>query len=231
MLVCSVSCRCSSSRSSSFSAVLLEGGVVDQDVEPAECLRRVALDRALAERGVLDVAGDGEAAAALASRPRRSVSSRVLVLRPGRRMRDVGAFAREQHRDRAADAGIAAGDDRDACPRACRCRGSRAPGSAAAGRVRVPCPACAGAARGMRILRLPARAGLHRLSCRCLLRRRLGLLASFASIFFWIARCFGAVAAAFDAGFFSFAMSVSSHLHKTPGCGHPGRSERDGPLR
>jgi hypothetical protein len=89
--------------------VFLEGGVVDQDVEAPELLEH-ALDRAFAEARVLDVAGDGDGAAAFAL-DRAPRLARVALLGQVQH-RDVGAFAREQHRDRAADAGVAAGDDR-----------------------------------------------------------------------------------------------------------------------
>jgi hypothetical protein len=76
--------------------VLLERGVVDEDVEPAELLHR-PLDSALAEARLADVAADDEAAPPLA-------------LFDDARRGDVRPLAREQHRHRAADAGVAAGD-------------------------------------------------------------------------------------------------------------------------
>ena len=110
MLVCSVSCKLLVGDVLERLAVLLEGGVVDQDVELAERLERL-VHRLLAEAHGLHVAGDQQALAALASRRIRFVLRRVLVLGQVHD-RDVRAFAREQHRHRAADAGIAAGDDR-----------------------------------------------------------------------------------------------------------------------
>src|SRR5690606_34574796 len=86
---------------------------------------------------------------------------------------DIRALAREQHRHRAADAGIAAGDERH-----------HALELAAAGIARrhiarlrielVLLPRPGLVLPGQRILRLPARARLHRLLLRGLLR---GLLA------------------------------------------------------
>ena len=90
--------------------VLLERGVVDEHVEPAERLQRLGHDLAREAR-LLDVAGDEQATPAFgldAAPCVSSASSCSFEVGDG----DVGAFAREQHRDRAADARVAAGDDR-----------------------------------------------------------------------------------------------------------------------
>ena len=87
--------------------VLLEGGVIDQDIEPPEAIVRL-LGRIAAEGGVAHVAAQQQAALAFRFDIAFGVV-RVLVfvqIDDG----DVRAFARIQHRDRAADAGIAAGD-------------------------------------------------------------------------------------------------------------------------
>src|SRR5215203_4812929 len=89
---------------------MLLGGVVDEDVEAAEAVDDL-LDRLLAEAGVADVAGDGEAVAPLGLDEPLGLA-RVLALvqvHDG----DVRALAGEQDRHGAADAGVAAGDDRD----------------------------------------------------------------------------------------------------------------------
>ncbi len=88
--------------------MVLERGVVDQHVEPAEGLRRLR-HGLVAESRFAHVAGDQQAAAAFGL-DRAPGFARVVVfvqIDDG----DVGAFAREQHAHRAADAGIAAGDD------------------------------------------------------------------------------------------------------------------------
>ena len=89
--------------------LVLLGGVVDQDVEAAELLHG-CLDRIAAELLVSDVAGDLERAATLLlDRGHGLVGVLVLLeIDDG----DLGAFPRHRHRDRAADAGIAAGDQR-----------------------------------------------------------------------------------------------------------------------
>ena len=89
--------------------VLLEGGVVDEDVELAELVDRL-LDRVLAEFGVGDVAGEQDAAAAFLLDGLLGLLRVLVLVEIGER--DVGAFACEEHRDRPADAGIAAGDER-----------------------------------------------------------------------------------------------------------------------
>src|SRR5215204_570121 len=88
---------------------MLLGGVVDEDVEAAEAIDDL-LDRLLAEAGVADVAGDGEAVAPLGLDEPLGLA-RVLALvqvHDG----DVSALAGEQDRHGAGDAGVAAGDDR-----------------------------------------------------------------------------------------------------------------------
>ena len=112
MLVRKVCSSCFGSRVSVrlFDLVLL-GGVVDQDVEPAELLDRL-LDAALAERLVADIARDLDARRGPRSRPARSVSSASLCSFEIDD-RDVSALARHGDRDGAADAAVAAGDQRD----------------------------------------------------------------------------------------------------------------------
>ncbi len=89
--------------------VLLERGVVDQDVEPAERLHGLR-DRGLAEFRIGDVARQQDAAAPFVLDRALGFVGVLVLVEIGDR--DVGAFAGEQHRDRAADAGIAAGDER-----------------------------------------------------------------------------------------------------------------------
>src|ERR1044071_9311235 len=92
--------------------VLLKRGVVDEDVE-----RSIFVDRLLhggaTEIRIAHVAGDEETAAAFVAFDDALRFFRVDLLDVEVDDRDVRAFAREQHRDRAADAGVAAGDDRD----------------------------------------------------------------------------------------------------------------------
>src|SRR5690606_4562648 len=82
------------------------------------------------------------------------------------------AFAREQHRDRAADAGVAAGDQRH---HAVELAAALVIGreEARLGIERVFLPGLALALLRQRILRLPARPGLH---------RRLGLAGLFGGL-------------------------------------------------
>ena len=110
----SVRSKCSSLRSSKVVGVLLEGGVVDQDVELAELPSRSWPTASSQNSAIGDVAGDQDAAAPfLLDRALGFLGVLVLVEIDDR---DIGAFAREQHRHRAADAGIAAGDDAPPCP-------------------------------------------------------------------------------------------------------------------
>ena len=88
--------------------MLLEGGVVDQHVEPAELLHGLR-DRAVAEARVLDVAGDQQARRPSASTPRLRLLGVVVLVEVDDR--HVGAFAGEQHGHGAADARVAAGDE------------------------------------------------------------------------------------------------------------------------
>src|SRR5690606_38265603 len=74
---------------------------------------------------------------------------------------DVRAFAREQHRDRAADAGVAAGDQRHHAVELAAAPVIRGQ-EARLGIERVFLPGLALALLRQRILRLPARPGLHR---------------------------------------------------------------------
>jgi hypothetical protein len=72
------------------------------------------LDRLLAELRVLHVAGNQHALAAFLLDPALGLLG--VLVRAEVDDRDVGAFAREQHRHRAADAGVAAGDRAPPCP-------------------------------------------------------------------------------------------------------------------
>ena len=89
--------------------MFLEGGIVDQHVEPAPAGHHL-VDCLLAEFHVLDVARHGDAALAFGFDAALGFG-RVFMLVEVKN-RDVGPFARKQHRHRAADAGVAAGDDR-----------------------------------------------------------------------------------------------------------------------
>ena len=89
---------------------MLLAGIVDEHVEPPELVDGF-LDRALAETLVADVAGNGD-------RPASFLFDNVLglggiVVLAQVQDGDVGAFAREQGADRAANAAVAAGDDGD----------------------------------------------------------------------------------------------------------------------
>lgn len=92
-------------------AVVLERGVVDQHVELAE-LVDAALHGVAAELRLPHVAGDRDGAPPFGL-DRFDGGPRVLGLLGEVHDRDVGAFAREQDGDGAADAGIPAGDQRD----------------------------------------------------------------------------------------------------------------------
>src|SRR3546814_13803619 len=89
--------------------MLLVGGVVDQHVEPAELFHR-ALDHAAAEARIAHVAGNGDAAASFGF-DRGLRCARVAMLAPVSD-RDIGAFALEQYRHRAADSRVAASSAR-----------------------------------------------------------------------------------------------------------------------
>ena len=89
--------------------VLLERGVVDQDVEPAQRLDGV-LDRRRRERRVGDVALDQHGPAALAFDRVLGLLGVLVGVEVGDG--DVGAFAGEEHRHGTADAGVGAGDQR-----------------------------------------------------------------------------------------------------------------------
>ena len=89
--------------------VLLEGGVVDEDVELAEFVDGL-LYRVLAEFGVGDIAGEENATAAFLLDSLLGLLGVLVLVEISER--DVGALAREEHRDRPPDAGIAAGDER-----------------------------------------------------------------------------------------------------------------------
>ena len=88
----------------------LVGGVVDEDVDPAELGDR-SLDDVAAIRLVGHVARQRDAGAfRILDEPQRRV--RVVLLLGEVRDRDVGALARERQRYGSADAGVAAGDQR-----------------------------------------------------------------------------------------------------------------------
>ncbi len=90
--------------------LVLLGGVVDQDVDAAELLE-CALDRLPAEHLVADVALEQDRAAALVLDQARGLLGVVVLFEI--EDRDQRALARHRDRDRAADAAVAAGDDRD----------------------------------------------------------------------------------------------------------------------
>ena len=95
--------------SSSDCGVLLEGGVVDQHVEPAERRDRLATTFSQNFASLTSPATSRQRRPS-ASMQRLRLLGVVVLVEVGDG--DVGAFAREQHRDGAADAGVAAGDDR-----------------------------------------------------------------------------------------------------------------------
>jgi hypothetical protein len=88
--------------------VLLEGGVVDHHVEPAERLDRLR-HHLLRELRLLDVARHEHAAAALGLDAAAGLFGIESFVEVGDG--HVRTLAREQHGDSAADAGIGAGDD------------------------------------------------------------------------------------------------------------------------
>ena len=90
--------------------LVLLGGVVHQDVDAAELLDG-ALDRLPAEHLVADVAGEQERLASLCLDQARGLLRVVVFFQI--EDRDQRALARHRDRDRAADAAVAAGDDRD----------------------------------------------------------------------------------------------------------------------
>ena len=102
--------KCSSVSSSKLVDVLLEGRVVDQDVELAEA-RPPSFHGVLAEFGIGHVAREQDAAAAFLLHGALGFLGVVVLVEIGDR--HVGALARVQHGHRAADTGIAAGDQRD----------------------------------------------------------------------------------------------------------------------
>ena len=99
--------KCSSVSSLERVDVLLERGVVDQDVELAELVHG-ALHRVAAEFAVGDVARDRDAAAAFVLDRALRLGGVLMLGQVGDG--HVGALAGEQHRHGAADAGIGAGD-------------------------------------------------------------------------------------------------------------------------
>src|SRR5690606_35350016 len=88
---------------------VLLGGVVDQDVEPAERGYRL-IDHLAADILVGHVAGEGQAAAPLLLYHAACFVGILILIQ----IEDhhIGALACEQHRHRAADAAVAARDDR-----------------------------------------------------------------------------------------------------------------------
>jgi hypothetical protein len=86
------------------------GRIVHQDVEAAELADRSG-DQRLAERRVADVAGDGHGLAALGADELDHVA-RVRLLHRQVADGDVGTLARVRDRRGAADAAVAAGDER-----------------------------------------------------------------------------------------------------------------------
>jgi hypothetical protein len=90
--------------------VKLEGGIVDQNVEAAQFLH-CPLDGIEAEGALGDIACDHQAASPVGlDGAARDLGVLGLVeMHDG----DIGALAREQHRHGAADARVAAGDQRD----------------------------------------------------------------------------------------------------------------------
>src|SRR6185503_13962324 len=91
--------------------VFLERRVIHQDVEPAERLER-PLDRFGAEFRITDVAGNEQAATSLELHRGLGLQRVVLLFREIDD-RHIGAFPREQHGDRAPDARITTGNERD----------------------------------------------------------------------------------------------------------------------
>jgi hypothetical protein len=89
---------------------VLLAGVVDEDVEPAELVHRLGDDR-VAMGFLAKVAGYRDRAAALGLDDAPGLGGVVMLAQIGNG--DVGALAREQGGDRAADAAVGAGDDRD----------------------------------------------------------------------------------------------------------------------
>ena len=87
---------------------VLLGGVVDQDLEMPELVHRLA-DGIAAEGFVADVAGDGQAAAALLLDPLAGLGGVLVLVQVDDG--DVGALAGEGDGDGAADAAVAAGDE------------------------------------------------------------------------------------------------------------------------
>jgi hypothetical protein len=137
--------------------VLLVGGVVDEHVELAERLHRLG-DRPVAEPRVLDVAGEQEAAPPFGFDSRLGLAG--IAVRIEVDDGDVGALAREQHRDGAADARIAPGHDRrEALELAAA---AVVGGEKARRQVEVGLAARLGLVLGREARRLAPRARLHR---------------------------------------------------------------------
>ena len=86
------------------------GGIVDQDVEPAEARHR-ALDESLAVRLLADVPRKKHGGAARLLDPASGLASVVLLAQV--RDQDVGPLAGIGNGDRPSDPEVGAGDDRD----------------------------------------------------------------------------------------------------------------------
>ena len=106
---------------------MLLAGIVDEDVEPAELLDRLP-DGPFAELLVADVAGDRDRSAAFLLDDLLRLL-RIVMLAQIKDC-DVGAFAREQRGDGAADSAVGAGDQRDLALEPIRARDSAAPSPA-----------------------------------------------------------------------------------------------------
>jgi hypothetical protein len=89
---------------------MLLAGIVHQHVDPAEFLDHLG-NGLVAERLVADIAGDGQRLAALAANDPGGLRGVVMLAQI--EDRDVGALARIERGDGAADAAVGAGDQRD----------------------------------------------------------------------------------------------------------------------
>src|SRR3546814_1165993 len=103
---------------------MLFAGVVDEDAEAAEFFDRLR-DDLLARLRLADVGLDRDRAPPFGLDDRGGFDGIGAVLEIDDR--DVGALAREKRRDRAADAAVAAGDDRHLAVEAARARIARLP--------------------------------------------------------------------------------------------------------
>ena len=89
---------------------MLLTGIVDEDIEPAELVDGL-LDRAIAEVLVADVTGDEDRFAAFLLDDLLRLLRVVMLAKIENRY--VGALAREERSDGAADAAVRAGDQRN----------------------------------------------------------------------------------------------------------------------